>query len=311
MKKITINNTDLNVSNICYGTVKSGLPENKELDTKLIDMFVDEGGNFIDTARVYCDWIPGEKSRSEKFLGKWLKERGKRDSLVIATKGAHPDLDALDVARLTRDDIEFDVTGSLKDLKTDYIDLYYLHRDDENTPVEEIIDTMEEMKKKGYFRYYGCSNWKAERVEKAQEYAKTIGVKGFTANQMLWNVGSTHMNEPGDKTLVVMDEKLYRFHEESRMCALAYSSQAAGYFTKLINDPERAQKQIYHTQENVKRANELKNRFKDAKSPMQYVLGYLLNMSIQTIPIFTSGSKVQLKDTLYAAEHPLNPEISF
>ncbi len=309
MKKILINNTDLNVSHICYGTVRTGIDENKEADTRMIDMFVDAGGNFIDTARVYCNWIPGTKSRSEKFIGKWIKERGNRDKLIIATKGGHPDLDAFEVSRLTKKDIEYDVAGSLTDLKTDYIDLYYLHRDDENTPVEDIINSLEEIKKKGYIRYYACSNWKTDRINKAQEYAKSIGSKGFSANQMLWNLGSTHMNEPGDKTLVVMNERLHSFHEESGMCAVAYSSQAAGYFVKLIKDPERAAGQIYNTEENIKRAKELREKFIEAKTPMQYVLGYLLNQNIQTIPIFTSSSEDQLKDTLYAAENLLNPEI--
>ena len=309
MKKIKIKNTELTVSQITYGTANLGVKNSEEEDFALLDAFIDAGGNFIDTARIYSDWVPGEIGRSERVLGDWLKARNYPKDIVFATKGAHPSMDDMGNSRMKKEDVEYDIKLSLKSLGVETIDLYYLHRDAEEVPVEYIIDFLEDFKKAGYLRYYACSNWKTERIAAAQEYAAKKGYAGFSANEMLWSMATSHMKAPEDATLVHMDEDMYALHEKTGLCAVPYSSQAGGYFAKLINAPEKAQEMPYHTAENEKRAKELAEKFADAKTPMQYVLGYFTNRPFQVIPAFSVSNMAQLKDTIYAAEHTLDPQI--
>lgn len=309
MKKIKIKNTDLTVSQISYGTTKLGVDRTLDEDFALLDAFIDAGGNFIDTARIYSDWIPGEVGRSERVLGEWLKARNYPKDLVIATKGAHPELRKMDVSRIKKEDVERDITLSLKALGIETIDLYYLHRDDPSVSVSHIIDYLEDFKARGYLRYYACSNWSVDRIADAQEYAASKGYMGFSVNEMYWNLATSHMREPNDATLVKMDAKMYDLHKATGLCAVPYSSQAGGYFTKIISDTRKAIAMPYHTEENERRAKELARRFKDAKTPMQYVLGYFANRPFQVIPAFGASNMQQLKDTLYAIENPLRPDI--
>src|SRR5205085_396194 len=121
----------------------------------LLDAFVAAGGNFIDSALVYSDWHPGPRGSAETTIGRWLTERGNRDQIVLATKGAHPELKTMNISRLAPEDINGDVDKSLANLQIDQIDMYWLHRDDVNRPVSEIIDTLQNLVDSGKIRTYG------------------------------------------------------------------------------------------------------------------------------------------------------------
>ena len=101
--------TDLNVSSICLGTASIGSTIDREKSFTLLDKFFEMGGNFLDTAHVYADWIPGEKSSSEKTIGKWMRERGIRDKIIIGTKGGHPLLSGEMIMRLSREELTSDL----------------------------------------------------------------------------------------------------------------------------------------------------------------------------------------------------------
>src|SRR4051794_31593121 len=102
MKYVTIPGTTLNVSKLALGSAQFGGALAQEQAAELLDCFIAAGGNFIDTAHVYCDWIPGTKSSSEKIIGQWWRSKGlKREQIVIGTKGAHPELATMDVSRLS------------------------------------------------------------------------------------------------------------------------------------------------------------------------------------------------------------------
>jgi aryl-alcohol dehydrogenase-like predicted oxidoreductase len=126
-----------------------------------------------------------------------------------------------------------DIDNSLKALRTDYIDLYYLHRDNTKLGVEDIIGWMNEFVAASKIRFFGSSNWKTERIREAQRYAKVSGQMGFCANQPLWNVGCYTMTAQADPTMVVMDKKMIQFHMETRLAVVPYSSQADGFFQNL------------------------------------------------------------------------------
>ncbi|MGE5613894.1 MAG: aldo/keto reductase [Bacillota bacterium] len=232
MNYIKFNNTDLSVSPVCLGTVNYGtdLPEREALAQ--ISRFVESGGNFIDTAHVYGDWGDGPKAVSERIIGKWIKENGNRDKLIISTKGAHPEWGYMEIPRVNKKCIEKDLDESLQYLNTDYIDLYFLHRDDPNTPISEIMECLEDARKAGKIRYYGCSNWELPRIKEAQAYCKEHGLHGFICNQIMWSLADVNLHNLPDKTLIPMDEETYAYHSETRMNAMAYMSVAKGYFAR-------------------------------------------------------------------------------
>ncbi|KHF31691.1 General stress protein 69 [Paenibacillus sp. P1XP2] len=162
-----------------------------------MDAYLAIGGNSVDSAHIYCG---GE---SEEVLGRYMKERGNRDQIVILTKGAHHDQNG---PRVNKEAIRHDITTSLKRLQTDFIDLYALHRDDPNVPAGEVIEILNEYVKSGTVGAIGCSNWTWQRIKEANDYAAEKGLTGFTfsspnlslakPNEPFWKAASRPMPKP-------------------------------------------------------------------------------------------------------------------
>ena len=173
-KRILIPDTDLAVYPIGLGTADIGLKADAPAPERVFDTYLDLGGNLIDTAHVYSNWVPGERARSERIIGDWLKSSGKRNQVVLMTKGGHPEIveDAPEwgKARPYHDAMVSDLNHSLKQLQTDYVDIYFYHRDNKNQTIEEEIETMEGFIKEGKIRYYACSNFDTDRMQAAYEY---------------------------------------------------------------------------------------------------------------------------------------------
>lgn len=233
MKYVMIPDTTLNVSRIGFGTTNLGVNQTQAQADDLLNHYLAAGGNYIDTALTYSDWIKGEKSRSEKALGEWIASTGKRDQYYIGTKGAHPGFVPVKVPRVNQACVAADIDSSLQNLKTDYIDLYWLHRDDTEKSVEEILGFLEEFVQSGKIRYYACSNWTVDRVQEAYEVAKAKGWRGFVGNQLEWNSTIVNRENVRDKTMTSMDAKTLQFHQESQMAVFSFTSQAAGLFDRL------------------------------------------------------------------------------
>lgn len=233
MEYRNLNHTDLEVSPICLGTVNYDTTLLSKTDSKRqLSQFVELGGNFVDTAHVYGVWEPGGTSRSEATIGEWFRETGGRDSLILATKGAHPEWGKMSVPRVRPRDIEADLEKSLHLLHTDYIDLYFLHRDDPGIPVSDIVDCLDRARERGKIRWYGCSNWKLGRIREAADYAKRKGAPGFVVNQLMLSLADINFQGLPDKTFVVMDGPTADYHSESGLNAMAYMSIAKAYFTR-------------------------------------------------------------------------------
>lgn len=305
--------TDLELSPICLGTGGFGGSIDRQTSFAMLDRFVELGGNFLDTAHVYSNWIPGEKSRSEKTIGLWLKDRQNRQNMVIGTKGAHPNLETMHQPRLSRAEIQIDLEESLGHLQSDWIDLYWLHRDDPTRPVEDILETLNLQVAAGKIRFFGASNWTLERLRLAQEYAAANGMRGFVADQVLWNAAVVDADAIPDKTTVVMDHALEQYHRTTGLAAMPYSAQANGLFQRLLtgsleqmNPGLRAPYPLAANLERLKVIQKIERATNLTLS--QIVLGFLTSQPFVTIPIVGPRTLEQLEDSLSAVGVHLAPE---
>lgn len=179
MKKILLPN-GLNVSKVALGAMMFGSTTSKEESYRVLDTYMDMGGNFIDTSNNYAHWA-GTGDESETLLGEWLKDRGCRDRVVLATKvgfDRHGE-----GAGLKKEQIEYWIDESLRKLGVDYIDLYYAHTDDPNTPIEETMEAFDRLVKKGKVRTLGSSNFDTWRLAEANLTAKINGMTPYTVMQ--------------------------------------------------------------------------------------------------------------------------------
>jgi aryl-alcohol dehydrogenase-like predicted oxidoreductase len=313
MRYTNIPGTSLKPAVICLGGVQ--FIEEREIENsfKLLNLYCELGGNFLDTANIYGKWLLDGVNSSERIIGKWLKIRKNRNRLIVATKGGHPDLTTMNQSRLTKNEIESDLNESLKALQTDYIDLYWLHRDDEKIPVAVMIDYLNELMKAGKIRYFGCSNWKPERIREALNYAQSKQINGFVGNQVMWSLAVINENAFDDPTMVIMDEAGLKLHRQTELTALAYSSQANGFFNKLANQAQlplsSGMMRIYETEETFKRLARVKKLAGElSKSITQIVLGYLISQPFTTIPIVGCHTVEQLQDSIQAGDLVLAPK---
>jgi aryl-alcohol dehydrogenase-like predicted oxidoreductase len=187
MEQRALGKTGFSVAPLCLGGNVFGWTADEAQSFKILDAFVAGGGNFIDTADVYSRWVPGHQGgESETIIGNWLKARGGRDKVVIATKtGA--EMTPTDKG-LARARVEKQIEASLKRLNTDYVDLYYSHRDDAETPMEEVLETYDRLIKAGKVRAIGASNFTAERLGEALSTADAKGLPRYTVLQPLYNL---------------------------------------------------------------------------------------------------------------------------
>lgn len=305
MKFVSLPGTGLAVSPLCLGGVPFGNTITEAETFALLDRFVARGGTFIDTARIYSDWVPGELRRSERILGDWLQARGGRERLVIATKGAHAFIDSLDAPRTSSAEIRDDLEGSLRTLRTEVVDLYWLHRDDPTRPVEHFIDLLNVFRREGKIRAFGGSNWSPARLRAANDYARKSGQEGFSANQPLWCLGSAQARPPKDPGLVKFDAAADAWHRETGLAVIPYTSQANGFFSKLALPPDRRpadlEKSDFHTPANLATARRVLELAASKRvAPSAIVLAYLWSRPYPVVPIVGCRTIAQLEDCIAA-----------
>ena len=181
--------TRLDVSDICLGTMQFKWTTDEETAYKVLDAFYEAGGNFIDTADVYTNWAPGNKGgEAETIVGEWLKRKGSRDKIVLATKVRGKMWDGPDGEGLTRAHILRAVEDSLRRLQTDYIDLYQSHSPDTLTPIEETMRAYDDLVKQGKVRFVGCSNYSGDQLAEALQASKRDGLVEYTTLQPHWSL---------------------------------------------------------------------------------------------------------------------------
>ncbi|MDR2101359.1 MAG: aldo/keto reductase [Treponema sp.] len=299
------------VSNLCLGTAQFGARLSPEEAFKQMDYFFDHGGTFLDTARIYCAWVPGGLGASEGIIGAWLRERKVRNRIIISSKGGHPDLNAMDIPRLGPAEVRADLEESLKDLGTDHIDFYFLHRDDPSVPVEEILDMLETFKKEGKIGFYGCSNWDLSRITEADRAAARRGFEGFVCNQIRWGLGDINLGAVSDKTLVVMDKPIYDYHRKTKKAAMAYTSSCNGYFSKKLRGRPLSPpvEGVYGNGPNTRLLEMLGAWEKEFRlSAAALVSAYVMAQDFPAVPISSFSSIAQMEELFPGADFTFPPE---
>lgn len=218
-----IGTTDLDVLPLNLGGNVLGWTADEQASFAVLDAFVAGGGSFVDTADVYSEWGDGhEGGESEATIGRWLAARGNRSDVVIATK-----VGKLSTRRGTsRAVVRAAIDDSLKRLGTDYVDLYYAHEDDRETPLEETVAALGEVVADGKARYVAASNFTPERLAEALRIADDLGVARFVALQPHYNL--VHRGD--------YEGPLQELAVREGLGVLPYSSLASGFLTGKYRD---------------------------------------------------------------------------
>lgn len=291
------------VSRLCLGGNRFGGALDEAASFALLDAFIEAGGNFIDTAHVYADWVPGAgKSSSEKTIGRWLRSNGAAD-VVTATKGGHPALSDPAVPRLDAASLRADAEQALVNLGVERLDLFYLHRDDPARPAEEILDSLEALRSAGLVSAYGASNWPAARLEEASAAAARRGWPGFQANQPEWSLAKRNPGTiPPD--LHVMDAAMQALHRRTGLAAIPYSAQAKGFFDK--PEPDAATARLYGNAPNRVLADRLSRLAAlHGATPTQAMLAALIRAPFPTIPVVGCRTPEQVRSSMKSLMIPL------
>lgn len=215
--RTTLGTSDLSVFPLNLGGNVFGWTADRQTSFDILDAFTAGGGDFIDTADGYSAWVPGNTGGdSERLIGEWQELRGNRDELVIATKvSQHPDFQGL-----AGDNILKAADASLERLRTDRIDLYYAHFDDETVPLEETVTALSSLVDAGKVRYLGISNYSAARIAEWFEIADAKGLHRPVALQPHYNLVEREFE--GDLRTIA---------EREQLAVLPYFSLAKGFLT--------------------------------------------------------------------------------
>ncbi|MBF4566005.1 MULTISPECIES: aldo/keto reductase [unclassified Plantibacter] len=215
--RTTLGTSDLSVFPLNLGGNVFGWTADRQTSFDILDAFVAGGGNFIDTADGYSAWVPGNTGGdSERLIGEWQELRGNRDELVIATKvSQHPDFQGL-----AADNILKAADASLERLRTDHIDLYYAHFDDESVPLEETVTALSSLVDAGKVRHLGISNYSAARIAEWFEIVEAKGLHRPIALQPHYNLVEREF-----------EGELRTIAEREQLAVLPYFSLAKGFLT--------------------------------------------------------------------------------
>jgi aryl-alcohol dehydrogenase-like predicted oxidoreductase len=305
MEKRKLGRSELEVSPVCFGGNVFGWTIDEATSFEILDAFVAAGGNFIDTADVYSRWVEGnEGGESETILGKWMKQRGHRDQVVIATKVGN-DM-GVKGKGLSRKHIQQAVEDSLQRLQTDYIDLYQSHIDDESTPLEETLETYAELIRQGKVRAIGASNYSAERLLQALEISRQHGYPRYESLQPLYNLYDRADYEQDLEPLCIEQQigVISYFSLASGFLSGKYreekdlsNSSRAGYVKKYLN--ARGTRILEAIDEVAKTYN---------TTPTQISLSWLIQRPSITAPIVSATKLEQLNDIISSVNIKLDQD---
>ncbi|HVN82656.1 MAG TPA: aldo/keto reductase [Terriglobia bacterium] len=312
MKTKRMGKTGLKVSNICLGTMTFGKQADEAAAIAIMDVAAEHGVNFIDTADIYP--VPPSlelAGRTEEIVGKWLK--GKRDRYILATKCGVRTGDKPNDAGLSRKHILEAVEASLRRLQTDYIDIYFGHQPDPETPIDETLRAMDDLVKSGKVRYLGCSNFTAWQVAKSLWTSDKLMLNRFDVLQPRYNLLYREI-----------ENEIIPLCREEGVGVVAFNPLAAGFLTGkyqkgaeppdstrfgLFREPTSLYRERYWKDCHFHAVEELKNFFEPRKQLLVHVaLAWVLSHEEITSAIVGASRAEQLKETLAATHLELDQD---
>lgn len=309
MKYIEDKKIKKQLSKIGLGGGRLGSNYADETAYRFLDFFYQKGGTVIDTARSYSPWVADGRGKSEEVIGKWMEKTKARENVVIVTKGGIKADGSIDNSR--RNLIK-ELEESLEALRTEYIDIYLLHKDSLDCPVEEIVETMQILKEKAGIRRLGVSNMKVGRLKEAVAYAVKNRMETFTVAETWWSLAEYKYEMWKDSKTTHMDDALYQFLLEHEMMCIAYTSQCKGYFQKSVlgeNIPPLLRERI-ETARNAKKAQYIKQFCeKNYIHPTAFVNGYITSNRLQGIALVSCSSQEQLINVMDNCDYVLPENI--
>lgn len=303
MQTQILGQTGVDVSELCLGTMFFGSKNDKATSYQLLDRYTNAGGSFLDTANIYARWIGDFKGgESETLLGEWIAERGNRNNLFIASKVG---LDYQDVPiSLSAKRIEEECNKSLKRMNIETIDLYYAHRDDENTPLEETMEAFDRLIKAGKVRYIGASNYLAWRLERANWISQSNDWAQYCCVQQRHTYLPMRPGASSGRQKVANND-LYEYCNDTNKTFLAYSVLLGGAYTR----DDRPLPEGYVSQDNESRLAELRAIAEEiGATPNQVILCWMRQSSPSVIPLIAASTIAQLDENILALDFELIAE---
>ena len=289
---LTLPQTKLSVHPLCLGTNVFGWGANEEQSFEVLDAYIAHGGNFLDTADVYSQWKEGNSGgESETIIGRWMKARGNRDKIILATKVAK-----LSTRRgLAPGNIKAALVDSLNRLQTDYVDIYYSHEDDLSVPTIDTLSTYTELIKEGKIRYIAASQHKADRFEQALLISKENNLASYIELQDHYNL---MVRDPFESEQALVVSKY-------NLSALPFYGLAKGFLTgkyrvgKNIDSVRSASATEYLTQRGLATLAVLDEIALENKASVAAVaLAWLRSNSAVSTPIASARTVQQLDEII-------------
>jgi aryl-alcohol dehydrogenase-like predicted oxidoreductase len=297
------------VARLVQGTV---MLSSQRLDESfaLLDAVYAQGGTTFDTAHGYGG------GDCERVLGRWVRERGLREQVVIIGKGAHHNQDR---QRVTPFDITADLHDSLARQKTDYIDLYLLHRDDPSVPVGPIVEVLNEHKAAGKILAFGGSNWSVERFQAANAYAAAHGLEGFAASSPNFSL-AVQAKEPWPNCISISGPVAAAqrdWYAEQQTPLFTWSSLAGGFFSGRFTRANLADfstyldklaVDVYCNEENFQRLDRVA-ALAEAKGMTipQIATAYVMSVPLNIFALVGCNTGDEFRDNVAAATLKLTP----
>jgi aryl-alcohol dehydrogenase-like predicted oxidoreductase len=312
MEYDSIHGVEKRVSRLVLGTmIISDQEERREASIDLLDAALELGVNALDTAHVYAGGY------SERGIGRWIEARGNREEVVIISKGCHHNADR---KRVTPFDLEADLMDSLARLRTDYVDVYLLHRDDPDVPVGVMVEAFNRHIEAGRIRAFGGSNWTHQRIAEANAYAEAHGLVGFAASSPNYGLAEQVLDPWGPGCVSVSGpnaEDARRWYRETNLPILAYSSLGRGFFSGRL-DPDRpeaaaeildrAAYTAYAHPPNFERLRRAQALAKERGCTVpQIALAYVLTSSLNVFPLVGAANGDELHQNVVAFSIALTP----
>lgn len=294
MKKITLtnNNDKIDITQLAMGCLSYHMADKRPEDFRLMNEFISRGGTTFDNARIYGD------GNSERWLGEFFRENGKRQDCIITSKCAHHNMKTRE-PRVLPACFEADINTTLAHLKSDYVDILFLHRDDIFRPVDEIMVGLHKIVKDGKARFLGASNWTAGRIAEANEFALRNGLTPFSVSQVCASLALTTPAISGDVTHVILSDAEKAWYKETNFPLMAWSPSARGFFPQALAGNVKAIPQMRYgwTKENFARAERANTLAQQKNCSLgAIVLAYLHCQSFDISSVISFSNQKQFEE---------------